>query len=25
VLKVDVLESVLQGGKDCRFKVVMKA
>jgi len=25
VLKVEVLESILQGGKDCRFKVVMKA
>ena len=24
VIKVDVLESILQGGKDCRFKVVMK-
>jgi hypothetical protein len=25
VLKVEVLESILRGGKDCRFKVVMKA
>jgi hypothetical protein len=25
VLKADVLESILQCGKDCRFKVVMKA
>jgi predicted hydrocarbon binding protein len=25
VLKAEVLESILQCGKDCRFKVVMKA
>ena len=25
VLKVEVLESILQGGKDCRFKVVLQA
>jgi len=25
VLKVKVLESILQGGKDCRFKMVVKA
>jgi len=25
VLKVDVLDSILRGGKDCRFKVVTKA
>ena len=25
VLKAEVLESILQGGKDCRFKVTMKA
>jgi len=25
VLKVEVLESILRGGKDCRFKVVMRA
>lgn len=24
VLRVDILESILQGGKDCRFKVVIK-
>ena len=25
VLKAEVLESILQGGKDCRFKIVLKA
>ena len=25
VLKAEVLESILRGGKDCRFKIVMKA